>query len=414
MTKKKTISPIALSAAMIIGICGCSGGGSSDSTTTPTPTPTPTPISGDLSVSAGYGRIVSPGSSVTLNAEIKNADSITWTQTDGAAVTLDDASIEDPSFTAPTVTQTETLVFEVTVSDGSGAEVTDEVLVEVWIGADSSSDPTVLGDFSTLSGWNCDVDPTATPNAGFSDSGAFLTFAGNGVPNHATGVFPNGGNPHTITEQSITYNVTTSPERTGTVQEMAEFGITIDGVKLERDTAERYNNQDGWSYEAITPGLAAGTFEWGWLGTDCSNAHVQPNGQYHYHGLMEGIINRAGERSSAPDDMVLGGYAADGFPFYLRYGYADPDDASSGLVVIEHSWELKSGTRGSGPGGVFDGTFREDWEFVDGTGDTDECGGRFGVTPEYPDGIYHYYVTDDYPYIPRCVWGAPDASFRAR
>ena len=129
---------------------------------------------------------------------------------------------------------------------------------------------------------------------------------------------------------------------------------------------------------------------------------------------MEGLINRAGERSSAPDDMVLGGFAADGFPFYLRYGYADPDDASSGLVVIEHSWELKSGTRDSGPGGVYDGTFREDWEYVDGTGDTDECGGRFGVTPEYPDGIYHYYVTDDYPYIPRCVWGSPDSSFRRR
>ena len=122
---------------------------------------------GDLSVSAGYGRIVSPGSSVTLDADIENAASITWTQTDGAAVTLDDASIEDPSFTAPSVTQTETLVFEVTASDGSGAEVTDEVLVEVWIGADSSSDPTVLGDFSTLTGWNCDVDPTATPTPGF-------------------------------------------------------------------------------------------------------------------------------------------------------------------------------------------------------------------------------------------------------
>ncbi|MBT8083019.1 MAG: YHYH protein [Gammaproteobacteria bacterium] len=25
----------------------------------------------------------------------------------------------------------------------------------------------------------------------------------------------------------------------------------------------------------------------------------------------------------------------------------------------------------------------------------------------YPSGIYHYFVTDDYPFIQRCVWGEP-------
>ncbi|MGB1090969.1 MAG: YHYH protein [Oceanobacter sp.] len=45
-------------------------------------------------------------------------------------------------------------------------------------------------------------------------------------------------------------------------------------------------------------------------------------------------------------------------------------------------------------------------------GDLDECNGCYGVTPEYPEGIYHYYITDDYPYIARCVHGDPDSSFR--
>lgn len=31
-----------------------------------------------------------------------------------------------------------------------------------------------------------------------------------------------------------------------------------------------------------------------------------------------------------------------------------------------------------------------------------------------PTGTYHYYITDDYPYIPRCVFGTPDGSFRVR
>ena len=32
--------------------------------------------------------------------------------------------------------------------------------------------------------------------------------------------------------------------------------------------------------------------------------------------------------------------------------------------------------------------------------------GRFGVTPDFPAGIYHYYATDTYPYFQRCVSGS--------
>ena len=35
----------------------------------------------------------------------------------------------------------------------------------------------------------------------------------------------------------------------------------------------------------------------------------------------------------------------------------------------------------------------DDWNYVDGLGDLDECNGRFGPTPEYPEGIYHYVST---------------------
>ena len=49
------------------------------------------------------------------------------------------------------------------------------------------------------------------------------------------------------------------------------------------------------------------------------------------------------------------------------------------------------------PGGPYDGTFREDWEYVEGLGDLYRCNGRFGVTPRYPDSTYHYYITVDYP-----------------
>ena len=45
--------------------------------------------------------------------------------------------------------------------------------------------------------------------------------------------------------------------------------------------------------------------------------------------------------------MIAGGFAADGFPFNLRYGYRDPNNLQSGLVVVQGSWMLRPGTRPS-------------------------------------------------------------------
>lgn len=72
---------------------------------------------------------------------------------------------------------------------------------------------------------------------------------------------------------------------------------------------------------------------------------------------------------------------------------------------------MKSGSRPSGPGGRYDGRFGADWEFVPGLGDLDACNGRVGVTPEFPEGSYHYVITDAFPSIPRCWVGVPDNSF---
>ena len=43
------------------------------------------------------------------------------------------------------------------------------------------------------------------------------------------------------------------------------------------------------------------------FGTDQNNAHVQPDGQYHYHGMPEGFIAKRGGNSST---MTLIGWAA--------------------------------------------------------------------------------------------------------
>ncbi|MGB0134040.1 YHYH protein [Dokdonella sp.] len=370
----------------------------------------------ELVVDAGYGLVSVAGRSLQLNAFASGYTELSWQQVEGPTTSLSSNSVLNPILTLPAVASSQTLVYELTASNGAGSAVADRVSVEIWVGADSSADRTVLGDFSSRSQWSCDKLPVAAPAVAVSDNGAKTAITGNGIPDHTTGTFPNAGNPNTISGQVVAYEFSNTPTLTGIATDMQEFGVSLNGVKLERDTAESYLNQRVWSYEAITPGLAeqstAGA-QFTWLGTDCNNAHVQPTGAYHYHGLMESVINALGETNGVPSRMILGGYAADGFPYYLRYGYNDPDDANSGLRVIQASWELRSGTRASAPFGAYDGTFRQDWEYVAGSGDTDQCGGRFGVTPEYPGGIYYYTITDDYPYIPRCVFGTPDPSFRA-
>ena len=128
---------------------------------------------------------------------------------------------------------------------------------------------------------------------------------------------------------------------------------------------------------------------------------MQPGGSYHYHGIPTGLM-------PATPALTFVGWAGDGYPIYGRWDYSNPADTTSALREMRASYRLRSGTRPSGaagPGGAYDGTFVQDWEYAAGTGDLDECNGRTGVTPEFPKGIYHYYATDTYPYLQRCVKG---------
>ncbi len=228
------------------------------------------------------------------------------------------------------------------------------------------------------------------------------TVTSNGIPNHEVGEFPNPGNPNSISPQSHEFRVTLDPRVAASITPsgLSEWGIAVNGIPLEPGAAEWWqrDRNSGWQYEALGGGID--------LGTDQSNAHVQPTGAYHYHGMPEGLLAVLGVDGSG---VVLVGWAADGFPVYARYGYVDPADPGSGVVAMSPGYRLRDGTRPSGPGGAHDGTFVEDYEFVG--GDLDECNGRFGVTPEHPEGIYHYYLTDRFPFIPRCFAGTPDSSF---
>ncbi len=277
------------------------------------------------------------------------------------------------------------------------------------------------------------------PSITITVEGEYRIIRSNGLPNHSTGEFPNRGNPNAIRPQKHEFRLPLKPKLSEQLTpSRPEFGIAVNGVTFDAGTAEfwspdqaggdarprrprqRQPGQDerprggpgggehGWNYEAI-----GGSID---LGLDTNNAHVQPTGKYHYHGLPTGLIEQLKAANDA-QSMTLIGWAFDGFPVYAPRGHADADVAASQVRSLTSSYRLKDGQRPespAGPGGKFDGTFTNDWEFVEGAGDLDECNGRSGVTSEFPDGTYYYCITDAFPYIPRQWHGEVGKTFKRR
>jgi hypothetical protein len=200
-------------------------------------------------------------------------------------------------------------------------------------------------------------------------NGKTCSFASNAVPNHdfnATGKFAN-----PFSQQSQQYTITASPRANKAptaVYLRTDNAIFLNGVKLDLMAVGCFGVRDGrigcndmytpYRYDRMGPG--------GKFGTDEHNAHSQPNGTYHYHGNPMAMFEQSNPKSPSP---VIG-FAADGFPIFGSY-----IEANGTIRPATTSYRLKSGTRPSGPGGKYDGTFIDDWEFVAGSGDLDRCKG---------------------------------------
>ena len=232
-------------------------------------------------------------------------------------------------------------------------------------------------------------------------------FTGNSIPGHLVGTFPNPGNPNTIGTFNLDVSMTLTPEiaaRTTSTQGY-KGGVLMSGIQLETFTGEFFNSggtiNREWNITTLTTTRD--------LGLDCNNAHVQPTGLYHYHGTPSAYLEELGADGNS---MVHLGYAADGFPIYYKYGYSDD---GTQLIELESGYRIKAGERPgdnvTAPGGCYDGTYFQDYEYVDGVSQLDACNGRWGKTPD-SDNEYYYVVTDNFPSNPMCFSGTPDASFR--
>jgi len=259
-------------------------------------------------------------------------------------------------------------------------------------------------------------NPPEDSDVSVTETGNERRMLSNGLPDHKVGRFPNRDNPNAITEQSFDIVIPKDPEPAAEITYMhgdpsgggrppgpggfRVFGVTFDGVLMEPGTAESWMAQRRWNYEALGGAVP--------LGLDTNYAHVQPDGHYHYHGLPIDLMKRLGYTRGNHSPMI--GWAADGFPVYAMYGFSDANDSTSDVAELTTSWQLRKGDRPSGrdnPSGEYDGAFVQDYEFVEGSGDLDECNGRFCDTPEYPEGTYAYFLTREWPVIPRAFRGTP-------
>jgi len=255
----------------------------------------------------------------------------------------------------------------------------------------------------------------------------------NGVPGYIVGPFNN--NPKIVAPQHRLYKIPRNPQpNTGTSTAVGpgKNGLFINGVPyFNAGDGRSYNNGNKWHNNAFI-------FENN--GVDCSKGHPETTGSYHHHQNPSAfnvatVVNSAicnpylADGLYVPDSNQHGpliGYSFDGFPVYGAYGYADPQNMGSAIKRMKPSWQLRNitsrttlpdGTSAVGPaigapiqnpGSVINavlGAYKEDYEFVAGSGDLDEHNGRICKTPEYPAGIYCYFATIDqngnslYPYI---------------
>lgn len=183
--------------------------------------------------------------------------------------------------------------------------------------------------------------------------GEFVVIKANSVPTHKSPYFStsdalyeayNGTNnnfrinPNRIVSREVTYRIPLNPKKATSSEAtpLGAMGVSVNGVPF-------YNQYAGPNNQPLTNEINS---------FDQYGGHPQQQGQYHYHLEPFYLTKEKGK------DALLG-YLLDGFPVY---------------GPLENNKTVQNSN-------------------------LDEFHGHTHVTTEYPNGIYHYHITEADPYI---------------
>lgn len=244
------------------------------------------------------------------------------------------------------------------------------------------------------------VDSTLLPN--YADE-FFFWIKSNGLAQTPWEGNPPGYNKYTPVAQNFVvklprdgrtiYGEATGRANTNTPA-LGYIGIAVDGVLFKSPNSGKEASIGGVGYTENAVIFPVQNFF-----TDGSGIIGQDR-IFYYHSDPKLLYNK----TPGVHSPILG-YAFDGNPIYGPYGYEIPTDPNSDVRIIRSSYRIRDEQRVNET--IPDGTFIEDFVYQQGLGDLDQYNGRFCVTPEYPGGIYAYFVTVDpndeetpqYPYI---------------
>ncbi len=357
----------------------------------------------------------------------QDQDNLTYTATNS------NQSVLTVAISGSTLTLTEVglgiATIDVTANDGKEGSVSDDFAVTIAVCPNDNSTNQDNTSCTNSTPMNAN-QYTETLNVGMT----LRTITTNRVPNHDYGNQLTNLGVMELESSEVTYTFTAEPELASATTSILtsqnrpayDYGIALNGVPIDPAPAEPFIFEDS----------STGEYNWDWVfeptnnmnavGLDCNAAHLQPvsgsnKGLIHYHGDMEvyadELLAGLGTGTTEPTSPVQVGWAIDGFPIVYKYG----PDGSGGVEALTSSYVLKSGFRSgdgvSEPCGEYSGKYTNDYEFVVGSGDLDECNGiSRNISLATPAGetetfSYFYVITSEFPIIGRCLSGTPDEDF---
>jgi hypothetical protein len=253
--------------------------------------------------------------------------------------------------------------------------------------------------------WCREVDNTGFVDVDCTDADA-LSITAHGLPDHT---FENYALSETLPpileaeQQDKTVTLPTDPEYK-TDDEIVVFTGALGDTAVAANGVSIFNQFTGIATVAVTDETV----------DDCGGHPA--NGQYHYHSIpyCGALVDRLGDSA---EHSGLMGMAADGFPVFGPYGFADAGDATGAVTRMESCYALTEGCDNTDADCY---AFDQD-AFDAGDCHLDPCNGRItAVPPEmqaaFGTEIYAYYMTLDnagdpaFPYLPYCFRGEAETS----